>query len=216
MSRTFAPKYASYMGDGSGRDTYVVLNNGGLSNNEKRAMMWRPNKVPLPANPRPFKAAPALKYQSDGTGRDSYVVSNSGGLVADFRCSKPDMHFIGGLRVHHLSPVRHANDRWRGPDGTDYLNWYTPKDQRAVRLAVSKQRELTDRLSPHKGVSRLSSEYPGPVGRLNSTLDHFSVTEKQNRHSRDMSQPRSGKVGNASLMKLRQHQRKPFIVSNNL
>ena len=43
MFRTFAPKYASYMGDGSGRDTYVVLNNGGLAHADKRAMMWRPN-----------------------------------------------------------------------------------------------------------------------------------------------------------------------------
>ena len=98
MTRTFNPKYASYMGDGSGRDTYVILNNGGLANSEKRAMMWRPNKVARPVDPKPYKQAPAKKYQSDGSGRDSYVISNSGGLVADFRCTKADMNFQGGLR----------------------------------------------------------------------------------------------------------------------
>ena len=98
MSRTFYPKYASYMGDGSGRDSYVVVSNGGLTNKEKKFMMWRPNKVPKNVNPRPFKPAPSHVYRSDGTGRDSYVIQNNGGLVADFRCNKSDVTFIGGLR----------------------------------------------------------------------------------------------------------------------
>jgi hypothetical protein len=42
MARCNYPKYASYMGDGSGRDTYVVLNNGGLTNCDKNYMMSRP------------------------------------------------------------------------------------------------------------------------------------------------------------------------------
>ncbi len=98
MNRTFNPKYASYMGDGSGRDSYVILNNGGLTANEKRAMMWRPTKIPKEVRPRPYKEAPSMNYRSDGTGRDSYVISNNGGLVADFRCTKPDVIFQSGLR----------------------------------------------------------------------------------------------------------------------
>ena len=128
MCRTFYPKYASYTGDGSGRDSYVTVNNGGMTGDTKRGMMWRPNKLPQNVSPRPYKAAPALKYQSDGSGRDSYVIQNSGGLVADFRCSKTNVIFASGLRQHHQSPARNANERWRGPDQTDYLNWMTPKD----------------------------------------------------------------------------------------
>ena len=128
LSRTFYPKYASYMGDGSGRDSYVILNNGGLANSDKRAMMWRPNKLPKSVNPRPYKQAPSLTYRSDGTGRDSYVISNSGGLVGDFRCTKADWNFAAGLRQHQTSPVRNPKERWRGPDNTDFLNWLTPKD----------------------------------------------------------------------------------------
>jgi len=74
MTRTFYPKYASYMGDGSGRDSYVTVNNGGLTSNEKSFMMWRPARVPKSVNPRPFKMVPALNYRSDGSGRDSYVI----------------------------------------------------------------------------------------------------------------------------------------------
>ena len=31
MMRTMHPKYVNYFGDGTGRDTYIVLNNGGLA-----------------------------------------------------------------------------------------------------------------------------------------------------------------------------------------
>ena len=91
-------------------------------------MMWRPNKIPKNVDPKPYKLAAAVNYRSDGTGRDSYVVSNFGGLVSDFRCTQPETLFKGGLRQHYMSPVRNSNDRWRGPDQTDYLNWMTPKD----------------------------------------------------------------------------------------
>ena len=30
MNRTFDPKYATYRGDGMGRDTYITTGNGGL------------------------------------------------------------------------------------------------------------------------------------------------------------------------------------------
>lgn len=127
MARTFYPKYASYTGDGTGRDSYVILNNGGLTSTDKRGMMWRPNKIPHNGvNPRPFKPTATHVYRSDGSGRDSYVIQHNGGLANDFRCSKSDMLFAGGLRQHTSSPVRNSNERWRGPDCTDYLNWYTP------------------------------------------------------------------------------------------
>lgn len=32
--RTFDPKVTRYMSDGSGRDTYVTVNNGGLASNK--------------------------------------------------------------------------------------------------------------------------------------------------------------------------------------
>lgn len=127
MHRTSNPKYSNYFGDGSGRDSYVVQNNGGLANNDKRGMMWRPTKMPAVLDPKPYKKVASLAYKSDGTGRDSYVVSNSGGLVGDFRCTKPDVIFKAGLRQHALSQLPNASERWRGPDQTDYLGWMEPR-----------------------------------------------------------------------------------------
>ena len=131
MNRTFYPKYSNYFGDGSGRDSYVVLNNGGLSNCDKKHMLWRPDKVPKVLDPKPYKKVASLAYKSDGSGRDSYVISNSGGLVGDFPTfgTRADVIFKAGLRQHHLSPLRNRNERWRGPDQTDYLNWMEPRHQ---------------------------------------------------------------------------------------
>ena len=39
MARTFCPGYAGYSGDGSGRDSYVIMNNGGLTHSDKRNMV---------------------------------------------------------------------------------------------------------------------------------------------------------------------------------
>ena len=205
MTRTFYPKYTSYMGDGSGRDSYVILDNGGLASGQKRAMMWRPNKCPQKIDPKPHKNPPAHKYQSDGSGRDSYVIRNSGGLVADFRCTKTDVNFISTLRQQNHSPLRQASDRWRGPDGTDYLNWMCPKDQMAARKQVSKQRELTNRLSPHK--------YPARE-RESETFDRRRNTTNQLGGGK---YPNTFRAGAQTLMGMRgvDSKRKPFDVSEN-
>ena len=84
MIRTHSPKYASYFGDGSGRDSYVVTNNGGLTNVDKGGMTRRPFKNTLKTmNMSPSKDSMTVHYKSDGSGRDTYVVQNSGGLMND-------------------------------------------------------------------------------------------------------------------------------------
>ena len=85
MLRTCSPKYASYFGDGSGRDTYVAVNNGGLTNILKPNLMKRPFKSTLQdRSAAPVKDAVPITYRSDGMGRDSYVVANSGGFYYDY------------------------------------------------------------------------------------------------------------------------------------
>ena len=75
MLRTHEPKYASYFGDGSGRDSYVIVNNGGLTSELKPNLMKRPFlNTCQNRNKSPQKSAVSLTYRSDGTGRDSYVI----------------------------------------------------------------------------------------------------------------------------------------------
>ena len=98
--RTYNPGYASYQGDGSGRDSYIILNNGGLTRDEKKNMMWTTKmKSPRDLRPAVSKPTPTFKYPSDGSGRDSYVIENSGGLVRDFRTGKAQNIFANGLRT---------------------------------------------------------------------------------------------------------------------
>ena len=101
LMRTFSPKYANYFGDGSGRDTYAVVNNGGLTSVEKPNMMNRPfrNTFQNRIHASPLKEAVSFTYHSDGSGRDSYVISNSGGLVNDYGSShRHDVRFKNNLR----------------------------------------------------------------------------------------------------------------------
>ena len=91
--RTYNPGYANYSGDGTGRDSYIILNNGGLTKEPKMGIMWnfKANRSPRSKEPlRPIagKPTPTFKYKCDGSGRDSYVIQNQGGLVKDFRSSK--------------------------------------------------------------------------------------------------------------------------------
>lgn len=91
MQRTFYPKHVSYFGSGCGRDTFVVVNNGGLNRADKPNMghtgvhmkTYNTN-VTRRILPTPRKEATTFYYQSDGTGRDSYVLKNNGGLRMEY------------------------------------------------------------------------------------------------------------------------------------
>lgn len=137
MCRTFNPGYASYTGDGSGRDAYIILNNGGLTRLDKGHMMQTKKFGPgRDGSPKPFKPTPPFKYISDGSGRDSYVIKNSGGLVNEFKGGAADKVFLSSLRDSVKSNVRSSVEAWRGPEITDYLNWQTPKAKAQQKQAV--------------------------------------------------------------------------------
>lgn len=128
MARTLEPKYASYFGDGSGRDSYIILNNGGLAVADKSGMMRRTMRVQPDLTKKAYKESTAVKYISDGSGRDSYVIRNSGGLVSDFRGSKPEVHFKSTLRAPIQVQTKHVNSNG-SLDLEDYQNWISPTDK---------------------------------------------------------------------------------------
>ena len=154
--RTHAPKYASYHGDGFGRDSYIILNNGGLASNDKPAMMRRPfrntNQGDNLNSPR--KEAKTLKYTSDGTGRDSYVLAHSGGLVCDYNYKRPDEAFKGWLRAQDRSMVPHVSSTSNGffsnhqANITTYLNWPSNQARKQGSRNAKVAQNVTKRLSP--------------------------------------------------------------------
>ena len=128
LTRTFNPQYASYMGDGGGRDSYIITSNGGLTSHEKPHMMRRTLKNPKDNSLSPLKPSKPINYRSDGTGRDSYVIQNSGGLVSDYRGVPVEQNFKSSLRFNPQSPLKVSSDKPWGSEITDFLNWRTPKE----------------------------------------------------------------------------------------
>lgn len=159
LMRTDNPKYASYFGNGSGRDTYIVLNNGGLTSTDKPHMMKRPFlNTNVNRNLSPLKEAVSFTYHSDGSGRDSYVVQNSGGLVADYGASrKSEIVFKNSLRRQTYDVLPNTINQPYKSDITNYLNWVTPKVKASLLLKQKVVSDVTSRLSPTKQHSRRQS-----------------------------------------------------------
>ena len=106
LYRTFDPKWVTYLGDGSGRDSYIVFNNGGLNElRQYRGSQY--NGFNLGANTpfktvTPVKEATAFDYTPDGSGRDSYII-RAYGLKRDYRSGFKE--FERGLRSGSTTPV---------------------------------------------------------------------------------------------------------------
>ena len=86
--RTFDPKFSHYFSNGSGRDNFIMYNNGGFSEarffNPVTSTAYMRYKSYATVSPSPRKEAQPVEYRSDGSGRDSYIMFNSGGLKQVF------------------------------------------------------------------------------------------------------------------------------------
>lgn len=113
MNRTFHPKYTTYRGTGTGRDTYIIVNNGTLcrpSITSPRTGYQSKVKSPIffskahTAMASPHKDANTFHYMPDGTGRDGYVILGDGGLHANYKSVNFSKAFINSLRSYDCSP----------------------------------------------------------------------------------------------------------------
>ena len=138
LYRTFYPKYAHYMSDGMGRDTYILKHNGGMCSEGSRpyyeTTMYTREK-PSAMGPAPLKEATSFKYISDGSGRDFYVTYNSGGLEAPYipGTVKSDQNFILSLRS--------------GLKTSQQKRLSTPSEKQRMKKWRSAQRLLIKRLT---------------------------------------------------------------------
>ena len=88
INRTYHPKYVTYTGDGSGKDHYVVFNNGGLHGLRD----YSPSKLkgfslgPYATHKgvTPIKDPMSVDYVPDGSGRDLYIIKLHG-LKRDYK-----------------------------------------------------------------------------------------------------------------------------------
>jgi len=126
LTRTNGCTYASYWGDGQGRDSYIVTNNGGNTTMNKNGMQNRKNRAPRELQPAPCKAPAALIYRADGTGRDNYVLKNSGGLTKEHRMDPVHGTYQTSLRGYDPIPRKMATMA-PSVDITEFNHWYLPK-----------------------------------------------------------------------------------------
>ena len=115
---TTTPGYPMYWGDGAGRDSYIIVGNGGLIKPD--AYNNTPPRVGYQDPPAtqgglyhgktkqfvgPSKEATVLKYFGDGSGRDSYVIKDCGGLIPVYTGRSPQASFYTGLRKYNKPTV---------------------------------------------------------------------------------------------------------------
>lgn len=110
------PGYTQYRGDGSGRDSYILVGNAGLVKPESfKNVAPQLGYKPVPDRSTMFsgpvrkfhgalKEPTVWKYFGDGTGRDSYVVKDSGGLIPPYAGKAITACFYTGLRNYQKSP----------------------------------------------------------------------------------------------------------------
>lgn len=167
--RSYAPKYASYFGDGLGRDSYIILNNGGLTSKAKPFMMSRPFRRTIPGTMNSqSKDAAAVRYMPDGTGRDSYVIQNSGGLVSDYLNSqKNEKVFQSTLRINE-APVVPTRSLSRS-DITNFRNWPSMQARRKSKVNARLVTALTRRLNPE----RTPGSFTIPLTATTTTLQRY-------------------------------------------
>lgn len=106
-----SPNYTHYMSDGAGRDSYILVNNGGLTINKvfqpvttqghfNTSIYKSPDKLDKTfygGRASLAKESPSFYYPPDGTGRDWYIIHNNGGLVNKHGGS-PHHNFNDNLR----------------------------------------------------------------------------------------------------------------------
>ena len=107
------PGYTKYLGDGMGRDSYIMVGNGGLVKPE--GFENTPPRVGYQAPPTtlgclyhgkikkfsgPLKEATVFKYFGDGSGRDSYVIKDCGGMIPVYTGKSPQSSFYKNLRIY--------------------------------------------------------------------------------------------------------------------
>lgn len=135
-------KSTFYRQDGTGRDAYISVDNGGLFSPSKTLSEFpvgsfirrSSSKAVIPMTPTKF-----MRYVSNGTGRDGYIMSNSGGFEI-LKQFPNRLRFEGSLRTY-------------GPSSMKTL-WLKQKDAIMNRDLRERQGKLCGRLSQPKAFNK--------------------------------------------------------------
>ncbi|CAD8073418.1 unnamed protein product [Paramecium primaurelia] len=160
-------KMTHYAPDGTGRDSYVTLQNGGIWKEIQiqcvhpelgtfsKQKQWRP--------PAPMMVPKFRHYQSDGSGRDNYVIADEGGLAPSSKKFQRRTNFFTSLRDYEPCPPIPQQDCFRlaqTPSAQSFKQFLktqqlaTQQSDMIRRLNVPKKSE-----DPYKRIRKLSAPF---------------------------------------------------------
>lgn len=132
-----------YPPTGTGRDTYIMTNNGGTGSTFKcQGVPQLGNYMKFGPLNKPYKPCSYTRFQkyvSDGSGRDKYVVSHHGGQYNE-------EEECGVLLRKFRNTMRDGG--WKNNSTGE--NWRVSKQQSRERAVSEYQRTQTNRLSAPK------------------------------------------------------------------
>ncbi|CAG9325420.1 unnamed protein product [Blepharisma stoltei] len=133
------PKTLYYRTNGTGRDTYIAYDNGGVFQSTSKYPNSQTGKYwirPKSSYSRP--SAKSLRYSSDGSGRDSYVKYGDGGLHAASTPRDSLSTFRESLRSNDCITMRKTIS---DPFSWAQLTW---SDNRTRSISREKKRRVQD------------------------------------------------------------------------
>ncbi|CAG9322606.1 unnamed protein product [Blepharisma stoltei] len=132
------PKTLYYRTDGSGRDTYIAYDNGGVfQSTAKFPSSQTAKSVIRPRSSYSRPSAKSLRYAPDGSGRDSYIKCGDGGLHASSTPKDFLSTFRESLRTNDCFLTRTISD----PFSWAQLTW---RDNRTRSISREKKRRVQD------------------------------------------------------------------------
>ena len=160
-----AAKTIFYNSNGSGRDSYIVANHGGLVASQVRNI--QPEKGTMDTREihiktsKPYLHSKPVSYLSDGTGRDSYIVRPNGGLYNEYVPGSMKAGFYNSLRHYDrergsMSPSRKS----LSPSGKKDVflssqNHFNSTQMSNIKKVKTYQKILDNRLSKPKYIKKV-------------------------------------------------------------
>ena len=145
------PKSNYYRDDGTGRDLYIISNNGGLYH-ERRLIpeypvsSFRPKRSCKATIPN--SSHKKVRYISNGTGRDSYIYTCSGGFMTSHMQPDNKRTFASSLRAYDrcssTGPIYNEDYSYTS------RSWKTIKQRSLNSSIYVNQKKLAERLSKPK------------------------------------------------------------------
>ena len=146
-----------YATDGTGRDSYVALNNGGFTTMNSPAIQQRSSNFG-PSTQRNARADQQISprpnlYHVNGTGRDSYIATNHGGQVSNYNKFSSGEAYQRSLREYEPTiqeRLRDCQNQTRNRrdaflQGQGIIT--SPKARYGMTVLSKNQRSQADRLS---------------------------------------------------------------------